>query len=109
MDVGIGVNPILKRPVELSETCRLVPGYFPQDFVGFGDPFDVITLLAVVEHVSRGKRIAVANAYWNVLTPEGQMVITGPHPSVNRIVEMLKSLWIIMGLSLEEHHGFHPG
>ena len=80
---------------------------FPRDFVVCGT-FDVITLLAVIEHLPAGELQKVADACWNYLTPGGSVIITAPHPCVDRILAVLKFLRILHGLSLEEHHGFNP-
>ena len=105
---GVGIDPILTKPVELGETCRLVPGYFPRDIIACGSPFDVITLLAVVEHIPVPELYDVAKACWDSLKLNGRLIITVPHPRVDKILDILKNLRIIEGLSLEEHHGFDP-
>ena len=105
---GVGIDPLLTQPVELGETCRLVPGYFPRDIIACGSPFDVITLLAVVEHIPVPELYEVAKACWNVLNPDGRVIITVPHPRVDRFLDILKALGLIHGLSLEEHYGFDP-
>ena len=105
---GVGIDPILTHAVQLGETCRLVPGYFPRDFVVSGDMFDVITMLAVIEHIPEPELYKVANACWDSLKPDGRVIITAPHPRVDKILDILKALRIIKGLSLEEHHGFDP-
>ena len=45
----VGIDPHLTQTVEFG-ACRLLPGYFPRDFVECSR-FDVITMLAVVEHI----------------------------------------------------------
>ena len=70
--------------------------------------FDVITLLAVVEHIPENELHKVADTCWNHLTPGGRVIITVPHPFVDKILDVLKFFRIIKGLSLEEHHGFNP-
>ena len=103
---AIGIDPILTKPIGFNR-CRLIPGYFPQDFV-YSGAFDVITVLATVEHIPTDKLTAVADACWKYLNQGGRVIITAPHPRVDKILEVLKFFKIINGLSLEEHHGFHP-
>ena len=103
---GIGIDPLITTSIEF-ESYSLIIGSFPQDFVA-NDLFDVITLLAVVEHLPEGELHKVAETCWNSLTPGGRVIITVPHPYVDGILKVLKSFRIIKGLSLEEHHGFNP-
>ena len=105
---GVGIDPILTHAVQLRDTCHLVPGYFPHDFVDSSDMFDVITMLAVIEHIPESELYKLANACWDALRPDGRVIITVPHPHVDKILDILKALRIIKGLSLEEHHGFDP-
>lgn len=105
---AVGIDPILTEPVELGESIHLFPGHFPQDFIACENLFDVITLLAVVEHIPADKLTTVADACWEYLNPGGRTIITVPHPRVDRILDVLKFFRIIKGLSLEEHYGFHP-
>lgn len=108
LQAGVGIDPLLTQPIELGETYRLVPGYFPRDFIACGSPFDVITLLAVVEHIPVPELYEIAKACWNVLNPDGRVIITVPHPRVDRFLDILKALGLIHGLSLDEHYGFDP-
>ncbi len=85
----------------------LLPGTFPQDF-HTEERFDVITLLAVVEHIPENKLHKVVDSCWNHLKPGGRVIITAPHPFVDKILDVLKLFRIIKGLSLEEHHGLNP-
>ena len=103
---GIGIDPILTTSIE-CETYTLIPGSFPHDF-STCDRFDVITLLAVVEHIPVAELSKVADACWDYLRTDGRVIITVPHPFVDKILDVLKFFRIIKGLSLEEHHGFNP-
>ena len=105
---GVGIDPILTHVVEISETCLLLPGRFPQDFGVCESLFDVITLLAVIEHIPTAELTTLADACWKMLVPKGRVVITVPHPCVDNILNILKTFRIIAGLSIEEHHGFNP-
>lgn len=106
VDSAVGIDPILKKPITLG-TCRLVPGYFPKDWV-IDESFDVITMLATIEHIPSNRLPAVEEACWKLLSPGGQLIITVPHPIVDKILYFLKYFRCINGLALEEHYGFVP-
>ncbi len=68
--------------------------------------FDCVTMLAVLEHVPDPE--SVAKECHRVLAPSGRVVLTVPHPLVDRILEVLIALHLLDGMEAEEHHGFDP-
>ena len=102
----VGIDPHLTQTVEFG-ACRLLPGYFPRDFVECSR-FDVITMLAVVEHIPMDVLREVAAACWESLKPGGQVIITVQHPRVEPLLDLLKALKIVKGFSMHEHYGFNP-
>ncbi len=103
---GIGIDPLITTTIH-SKAWTLLPGTFPHDF-RTDERFDVITLLAVVEHIQEDELHKVSETCWNSLTLGGRVIITVPHHYVDGILKVLKYFRIIKGLSLEEHHGFNP-
>jgi 2-polyprenyl-3-methyl-5-hydroxy-6-metoxy-1,4-benzoquinol methylase len=103
---GVGIDYDLDAGIE-KENVELVPGTFPESLAS-RDPFDVITLLAVLEHVPRERQDILARGCALYLKPGGVLVVTTPEPAVDRILDTLKFLRLIDGMSLEEHYGFEP-
>jgi SAM-dependent methyltransferase len=103
---GVGIDPSLDGPVE-TERFRLVPGAFPDDLPAAGR-FDVITMLAVLEHVPIDRQPALAAACARFLEPGGRVILTVPSPAVDRILHLLESLRLIEGMALHQHYGFEP-
>ena len=103
---ALGIDPLITTPFA-SEKYTLLPGTFPHDFEA-DTLFDVITMLAVVEHIPHSQLHKIANACYNVLTPSGRIIITAPHPFADKILNGLKFIRLIHGLSLEQHYGFDP-
>lgn len=103
---GVGIDSHLTQTVEFG-TCCLMPGYFPRDFVK-DETFDVITMLAVVEHIPMDVLPSVADACWKYLNPGGKVIITVQHPRVERLLDLLKVIRIVKGFSIHEHYGFNP-
>lgn len=99
--VDVDVTPEEDGPV------RLVRGSFPGATSFAPGSFDCITALAVFEHVEEPEAFAAACA--DALAPGGRVVLTVPHPAVDRILDALIALRLLDGMSLEEHHGFDPG
>jgi 2-polyprenyl-3-methyl-5-hydroxy-6-metoxy-1,4-benzoquinol methylase len=103
---GVGIDPVLPPKVRVAG-AELVRGHFPRDLED-RRPFDVITLLAVVEHLERDKLAGLAAECASRLTPGGRVLITVPSPLVDSLLNGLVRLRLAHGMSLEDHHGFHP-
>ena len=103
---GVGIDPGLREP-RVVGNARLYPGRFPDDMPE-AEPFDVITLLAVMEHMPRAEQPGVAARCARLIKPGGKIVITVPSPLVDAILKVLRALRLVEGMSLEQHFGFEP-
>lgn len=103
---AIGIDPHLSTCVDY-ERYHLVSGYFPYDLKA-NTTYDVITMIAVVEHIPMNILPDVSDACWKYLKPGGQVIITVQHPRVEGLLDKLKALKIIDGFSMHEHYGFDP-
>jgi 2-polyprenyl-3-methyl-5-hydroxy-6-metoxy-1,4-benzoquinol methylase len=102
---GVGIDP-LAEPVETAD-YRIVRGFFPADVPDVGS-FDVITMLAVLEHIPEDAQSAVVAACHQLLNDGGVVVVTTPAPAVDRILDVLAKLRVIDGMELDQHYGFEP-
>lgn len=103
---GIGIDPYLE-PAAPRAGIALVRGFFPQDLPD-QRPFDVISLLAVLEHIPPAEQRELALGCFHYLKPGGRVVLTVPSPLVDNLLAVLRSCRLIDGMSLEEHYGFNP-
>src|SRR5262249_38732058 len=101
---GMGIDPTLQANTSVG-TIPLVAGFFPADMPQT-ERFDVITMLAVLEHFPEAEYSALRDACHRFLRVGGRLVITVPSPLVDQILKVLKKLRLIDGMSLEEHHGY---
>jgi 2-polyprenyl-3-methyl-5-hydroxy-6-metoxy-1,4-benzoquinol methylase len=106
IDSGVGVDLALQQSVS-SGRFQLIAGRVPWDIVARGD-FDAVTMLAVVEHLRDDTVAELREQCIAALKPGGLLLITVPSVNVDRILEVLKTLHLIAGMSLHEHHGFNP-
>jgi 2-polyprenyl-3-methyl-5-hydroxy-6-metoxy-1,4-benzoquinol methylase len=102
---GLGVDPTLSEDHDLGR-IQFKAGYFPAAIPAGSEPFDVITLLAVLEHFPEAAYASLGADCARWLKPGGRLIITVPSPLVDHILAVLKSLRLIDGMSLEEHHGY---
>jgi len=68
--------------------------------------FDVITLLAVFEHLGK-ERIIFVEEIFRLLKEEGIVVLTVPDKFVDSILKLLSILNLIDGMSIEEHDKYN--
>jgi SAM-dependent methyltransferase len=101
---GLGIDPTLPADRSIG-AIRLIGGFFPKDMPAVG-PFDVITMLAVLEHFPECEYADLKAGCCHFLKPEGRLIITVPSPRIDTILQWLKALRLVDGMSLEEHHGY---
>ena len=101
---GIGIDPTLVRS-EAHGQFRFIADMFPSDLLR-GERFDVITLLAVLEHVESSELPRWRESFEQLLVPGGLVVATVPSPRVDRVLDVLTRFRLVAGMSIEEHHGF---
>src|SRR5579862_9801463 len=104
---GVGIDPDLPESVQPCPKAVLLKGLYPQALPD-DQPFDAITLLAVLEHVPQEQQRALAMTCAQHLKPGGHLIITVPSPSVDVILAVLRALRLIHGMALEQHYGYDP-
>jgi SAM-dependent methyltransferase len=101
---GLGIDPTLRGPAKASNV-PLVAGFFPKDMPAM-ETFDVITMLAVLEHFPAEEYAVVAEGCARFLKVGGRLIITVPSPAADHILKVLVRLRLVHGMSLGEHHGY---
>jgi 2-polyprenyl-3-methyl-5-hydroxy-6-metoxy-1,4-benzoquinol methylase len=102
---GLGLEPTLKADKDLGR-IQFKTGCFPEAIPADSEPFDVITMLAVLEHFPNDAYAGLGLSCARFLKPDGRLIITVPSPVVDHILVVLKWFRLIDGMSLEEHHGY---
>lgn len=104
-----GLDPTLERDLT-SPGLRLCRGLFPVDLarLAMTGPYDAIFSLAVFEHLSEDDLRHARTALPDLLKPGGRLIVTVPHPWVDRILDALMFVRLIDGQAVDEHHGFDP-
>lgn len=105
---GVGLDPGLDRLVEDSDRAfRLLPVDACAEVPDLGQ-FDLVVMLAVLEHVRPDAQRVLAKRILEWLTENGRLVVTVPSVAVDRILSVLLRLRLVNGMSLDEHYGFRP-
>jgi SAM-dependent methyltransferase len=103
---GVGLDPMLESS-GARDRFRFIADTFPSDLIG-DERFDVITLLAVLEHVEPTELPRWRDACERFLAPEGLVIATVPSPAVDDVLDVLRRFGLVAGMSVDEHHGFDP-
>ena len=101
---GVGIDPDITSVIRLPN-ADLLPGLFPAALPDT-EPFDVITLLAVLEHLPHPAQVTMARDCFEYLKPQGRLIITVPSPLVDQILAVLTSMKLMHGTHVEQHYGF---
>ena len=103
---GVGIDPHAE-PSSALKNVKFVRGWFPKDLPD-GELFDVITMLAVLEHFPPAELQVLPEAISARLKPGGRFIATVPSPWVDHIIHLLAFLRLIHGvkLGMDEHHGY---
>lgn len=102
IESAVGIDGVAEPSNE--GRVRIERGFFPKDLEAEPESFDCITALAVLEHVHEPGEFA--EACHRLLAPGGRVVLTVPHPFVDKIVDALIFLRLADGMDIDEHHGF---
>jgi 2-polyprenyl-3-methyl-5-hydroxy-6-metoxy-1,4-benzoquinol methylase len=103
---GIGID-VAAPETWVGSPHELRVGEFP-DVLDPDEMFDVIVMLAVVEHVSPEHLAAWAKVVPDLLVPGGRLIVTTPSPRVDEILHVLITLRVLDGIGAHEHHRFDP-
>lgn len=103
---GVGIDPLIDANGRWGG-FRFIKSPFPSSDLD-GQRFDVITMLAVLEHVPADELDRWRAACEDLLEPGGRLIATVPSPRVDDILHLLGRLRLIQGMSVHQHHGFDP-
>lgn len=104
-----GCDPRLPSE-KLFSNSKILKGFFPSALDGVEKlgPYDAVFALAVFEHFTDADLTDSSLRIAEMLSDRGLLIVTVPHPFVDKILDVLMYLKLIDGQALEEHHGFDP-
>lgn len=102
-----GIDPSLSK-VEI-DNLELKKTNISKERIRFeNDFFDVVTLLAVFEHIDDNKLSFVLKEIFRVLKRDGQLIITTPSPWSDKLLHNMAKVGLISSEEIHEHKTHHP-
>lgn len=95
-------SSIIKGNIQLMNrhiTDTILP--FEDDF------FDVVTMLAVFEHIIQANLIALLCEVRRVLKPKGRLILTTPCPWSDKALRLMAALWLVSPVEIKDHKGIY--
>lgn len=107
---GTGLDPDASPDIEnLYSGISFISDSFPTEKLN-GSKFDVITALAVFEHIPTEQQMKFAKSCHDHLVKNGKAILTVPSPLVDYIINAMMFLRIIdHDMQGHQHYGFRPG
>lgn len=103
---GFGIDPLLSKTIK-NPLFTLIKGHFPNDW-NIKTELHCITMLAVLEHITKEQQQLLVNQIFNLLSPGGLAILTVPSIKTERLLKLLSRMRLIQGMSLKEHYGYDP-
>ena len=119
LDIGCGSYPYFLSHTSFQEKFAIDQSSTSQDFTGinwfsldlnttpvlpFSDGyFNVITMLAVIEHLDPSKLVLLFSEAYRVLQPGGLVIITTPAAWSDRLLRWMARLNLVSTEEIEEH------
>jgi SAM-dependent methyltransferase len=124
LDIGCGTTPFFLENTRFAERYGLDKVVDDQSIELYGDRgitlvrhdveaedslpfpsvyFDVVTMLAVFEHVEPGRLLPLLAEIHRVLKPGGVYILTTPTPWADRVLRAMAKVGLVSRIEIEEH------
>jgi len=101
---GIGIDPNIDSDHKYAD-FELIKDFFPSQKIK-EENFDIIVMLAVLEHIPMEQITDFAKNCNQKLKIGGKVIITVPSKRVDYILNALLFFKLINGMELEQHYGY---
>lgn len=122
LDIGCGVTPLFLLSTDFKEKFGVDPSVNTsfqdqnltlikfdlenEPILPFSDSsFDVVTMLAVFEHIEQHQLPQVLSEIRRILKPEGMFIMTTPCPWADKLLRFMALFHIVSQEGMNEHKG----
>ena len=118
LDIGCGSFPYFLTNTEFNEKFGIDPSLKDIDVKGIklaksdvsftplafkNNFFDVVTMLAVFEHIEKDSLSAVLHEISRILKKDGVLIITTPSPWSDKLLHLMSKFGLISEVEIHEH------
>lgn len=68
---------------------------------------DVVTMLAVIEHIERTRLESLLAEIYRILKPGGKYIVTTPAPWTDALLRIMAKLKLVSPAEIDEHKGYY--
>jgi ubiquinone/menaquinone biosynthesis C-methylase UbiE len=103
-----GLDPVLNLAAVKGANIRLTKASIGKKRLPFEDNFfNVVTMLAVFEHIEHNNLVAVIKELRRVLKKDGMLIITTPAPWADKLLHQMAKVSLISSEEIHEHKHNH--
>lgn len=104
-----GMDPVVSVNSVVGQNLHLEQAEITKNKLIYKDNyFDVVTMLAVFEHIEHDKLNFVLAEIKRVLKRDGVLIITTPSPWADKLLHFMARLYLISKDEIHEHKHNHP-
>lgn len=105
-----GIDPSVNLSLIKKDKIKLIKDRVDNKKFPFRDNyFDIITMLAVFEHIDGNKLISVLKEIYRVLKKDdGMFIITTPAPWTDKLLHQMSKVGLISSEEIHDHKHNHP-
>ena len=103
-----GIDKIIDEKIKLQSTKLIGLDFEVEPFLPFKNNFfDIVTMLAVIEHMEFKKAITLISEIYRILKPEGRYILTTPCPWSEKILNIMSKIKLVSPEEIEEHKVYY--
>jgi SAM-dependent methyltransferase len=103
-----GIDGVIDENILTDKSIKLKQGNIEKEKLPFPDNyFDVVTMLAVFEHISHERLPFVLKEIYRTLKPTGRLIITTPAPWSAPVLYLLSRISLVSKVEIDDHKHAH--
>lgn len=103
-----GIDKIIDEEIKLQSTKLIGLDFEVEPLLSFKNNFfDIVTMLAVIEHMEFKKTIILLKEIYRILKPQGRYILTTPCLWSEKILNIMSKVKLVSPEEIEEHKVYY--